>query len=97
MPRCSIRKGGRARRLVSALVAVIAMSLTCALALPAGSEAATQWVCEVPEDGTTVEVVFVSAPDAAYYPGIVTANSRAGAVFGLRFGEDCSVRHVPDA
>lgn len=97
MPRCSTGTGGRARRLGSAVVTLVAMSLTCALALPAGAGAATQWVCDVPQgDGTTIEVLFVSAPDAAS-PGIVTANTRAGAVFGLRFGEVCSVRHVPDA
>jgi hypothetical protein len=72
------------------VVAAIALTLTLALALPAGAGARTNWVCEVPEDGTTVTVVFVSAADAAYH-GISTANSHAGATFERQFGEECTV------
>ena len=72
------------------VVAAIALTLTLALALPAGAGARTNWVCEVPEDGTTVTVVFVSAADAAYH-GISTANRKAGEVFATQFGEECIV------
>ena len=78
------------KRLVSAMLAVIALTLTLALALPAGAGARTIWRCEVPEDGTTVTVDFVSAADAAHY-GIFTANNHAGTTFTRNFGEECIV------
>ena len=72
------------RRFVLALVAATAL----ALALPTGAGAATNWVCDVPGEGT---VTFVSAPDAALH-GISTANSTAGQLaFNRNFGEECVV------
>lgn len=73
------------RRLITAIVAAAALALT--LALPAGAGARTNWVCDVPEEGT---VVFVSAADAALH-GITRANEKAGAVFNRQFGEVCTV------
>jgi hypothetical protein len=73
------------RRLVKALVAVVGLTLT--LAFPAGAGARTNWVCDVPGEGT---VTFVSAADAAVH-GITRANATAGAVFNRQFGEVCSV------
>jgi hypothetical protein len=75
------------KRLVKSAVA--AGALTLLLALPAGAEARTLWVCQVP--GESEPVTFVSAGDAAMR-GITTANERAGAVFFTRFGEICEVR-----
>jgi hypothetical protein len=73
-----------------ALVVVAAIAVTLALALPAGAGARTIWRCQVPEDGTTVTVDFVSAADAAKY-GINTANNHAGTTFSRNFGEECIV------
>ena len=70
------------------LVIVAAIAITLALALPAGAR--TIWRCQVPEDGTTVTVDFVSAADAANH-GINTANNHAGATFSRNFGEECIV------
>jgi hypothetical protein len=70
---------------VKAALATTVLTLT--LAFPAGAGANTNWVCEVPGEGT---VTFVSAADAARY-GIEQANSRAGVVFNKRFGEVCHV------
>jgi hypothetical protein len=66
---------------------VAAIALTLGLALPSGAAASTNWVCQVPGEGT---VIFVSASDAAYH-GISTANGKAGAVFNRQFGEVCTV------
>ena len=73
------------KRFAFAIVATLALAL--ALALPAGAGASTNWVCEVPGEGT---VTFVSASDAAYH-GISTANRNAGAAFNRQFGEVCIV------
>jgi hypothetical protein len=73
------------RRLVQTTVAAVVLTLP--LALPAGAGARTNWVCDVPGEGT---VTFVSAADAAF-DGISQANSRAGAVFNRLFDEDCDV------
>jgi hypothetical protein len=73
------------RRLVQ--TTVVAVVLTLPLALPAGAGARTNWVCDVPGEGT---VTFVSAADAAFH-GISQANSRAGATFKRLFDEDCTV------
>jgi hypothetical protein len=70
---------------VKAVLAATVLTLT--LAFPTGAGANTNWVCEVPGEGT---VTFVSAADAARY-GIEQANSRAGVVFNKRFGEVCHV------
>ncbi len=70
---------------VKAALATTVLTLT--LPFPAGAGANTNWVCEVPGEGT---VTFVSAADAARY-GIEQANSRAGVVFNKRFGEVCHV------
>ena len=78
------------KRFASAVVAAVAIALT--LALPAGAGARTIWRCQVPEDGTTVTVNFVSAADAADH-GINTANNHAGATFSRNFGEECVVVH----
>jgi hypothetical protein len=78
------------RRFALTVIAAIVLTLTLALALPAGAGARTLWKCQVPEDGTTVEVIFVSAADAAHH-GISVANSRAGTVFADQFGESCTV------
>jgi hypothetical protein len=72
------------KRAIKATLGAVAVTLT--LAMPAGSGAETKWVCVV--DGETV--TFVTASDAARH-GIQQANSRAGAVFHERFGEDCHV------
>ena len=64
-----------------------AVALTLPLALPAGAEARTNWVCIVPGEGT---VTFVSAADDARH-GITRANERAGMAFFNNFGEICSV------
>jgi hypothetical protein len=74
------------RRLVTTMVAAVA--LTLALALPAGAGARTNWVCEVP--GEPEPVTFVSAGNAAIH-GITRANEKAGEVFATQFGEDCDV------
>jgi hypothetical protein len=71
------------KRFLKTTAAAIAATVT--IALPASGEAKTgdvQWVCD--------STVFVSAPEAARH-GIVTANSRAGAVFFRQFGEVCRV------
>ncbi len=73
------------RRLMKAVVAAVVLTLP--LALPAGAGARTNWVCNVPGEGT---VTFVSAADAALH-GISRANDRAGAVFNRQFGEVCTV------
>ena len=73
------------RRLVRAVAAAGVLAL--ALALPAGAGARTNWVCDVPGEGT---VTFVSAGDAAF-DGLTQANRKAGEVFRLKFGEDCEV------
>jgi hypothetical protein len=73
-----------------ALVVVAAIAVTLALVLPAGAGARTIWRCQVPEDGHTVMVDFVSAADAAHH-GITTANDHAGATFSRNFGEECIV------
>jgi hypothetical protein len=78
------------KRFASAVVAAVAIALT--LGLPAGAGARTIWRCQVPEDGTTVTVDFVSAADAADH-GINTANNHAGATFSRNFGEECVVVH----
>jgi hypothetical protein len=75
------------RRFALAMFAAMALMLALALALPAGAGASTNWVCEVPGEGT---VTFVSAADAAHH-GISTANSTAGTVFNEQFGEVCTV------
>jgi hypothetical protein len=75
------------KRLVKSAVA--AGALTLLLAMPAGAEARTLWVCQVP--GESEPVTFVSAGDAAI-GGITRANERAGAVFFTKFGEMCVVR-----
>jgi hypothetical protein len=67
------------------VVASAVLALTAAF--PAGAEASTKWVCDVPGVGT---VTFVTAADAARH-GIETANSKAGVVFNLQFGEVCHV------
>jgi ABC-type sugar transport system substrate-binding protein len=72
-------------RSVKAVVAAVALAM--ALAFPAAAGARTNWVCEVPGEGT---VTFVSAADAARH-GIEKANSTAGVVFHDQFGEDCHV------
>jgi hypothetical protein len=72
------------------LVVVAAIAVTLALVLPAGAGARTIWRCQVPEDGHTVTVDFVSAADAASH-GINTANSHAGTTFSRNFGEACIV------
>jgi hypothetical protein len=72
-------------RLIAAIVAVAAITLV--LALPAGAGARTNWVCEVPGEGS---VTFVSAADAALH-GITQANGKAGAVFATQFDESCTV------
>jgi hypothetical protein len=71
------------KRLFTAFIAIIA--LTLALALPASAGAKfdeVQWVCD--------STVLVSAPGAAK-DGITRANQKAGAVFFDQFGEECSV------
>ena len=73
------------RRLVQ--TAVAAAVLTLPLALPAGAGARTNWVCDVPGEGT---VTFVSAADAAF-DGLTQANKKAGAAFSRLFDEDCEV------
>jgi hypothetical protein len=73
------------RRLITAIVATAAITLT--LAFPMGAVARTNWVCEVPGEGS---VTFVSAADAARH-GITLANEKAGAVFNSQFGEVCTV------
>jgi hypothetical protein len=78
------------RRLVGTTVAAVVLTLP--LALPAGAGARTNWVCEVPGEGT---VTFVSAADSALH-GITQANAKAGAVFSNKFGEQCDVRSVHD-
>ena len=80
------------RRFALTVIAAIALTLTLALTLPAGAGARTIWRCQVPEDGTTVTVDFVSAADAADH-GINTANNHAGATFSRNFGEECIVVH----
>jgi hypothetical protein len=80
------------KRLFTAFIAVIA--LTLALALPASAGAKTGevlWLCD-PDDpqGGAPPVTFVSAPEEAKH-GITQANSRAGVVFHDQFGETCSV------
>jgi hypothetical protein len=72
-------------RLIAAIVAVAAITLV--LALPAGAGARTNWICEVPGEGS---VTFVSAADAAL-DGITQANGKAGTVFATHFGESCTV------
>ena len=62
-------------------------AIVLALALSPQANANTNWVCDVPGQGS---VTFVSAADAALH-GIETANSRAGVVFHERFGETCHV------
>ena len=75
------------RRPVQMTVAAVVLALP--LALPAGAGARTNWVCDVP--GEPEPVTFVSAGDAALH-GITRANSKAGAVFALKFGESCEVK-----
>jgi hypothetical protein len=72
-------------RLIAVIVAVAAVTLV--LALPAGAGARTNWICDVPGEGS---VTFVSAADAALH-GITQANRKAGAVFAAQFGESCTV------
>jgi hypothetical protein len=60
-----------------------ATALALGLSFPVGAGADTNWVCTV--DG--VPTVFVRAADAARN-GLTQANSRAGAVFEERFGEE---------
>jgi hypothetical protein len=74
----------------SALVVVAALVVMLALALPAGAGARTIWRCQVPQDGGTVTVDFVSAANAAKN-GIKTANNHAGTTFTNNFGEQCIV------
>jgi hypothetical protein len=78
------------KRFALVVVAAIAVTLALALALPAGAGARTIWRCQVPEDGSTVTVDFVSAANAAKY-GISTANDHAGTTFTRNFGEECIV------
>jgi hypothetical protein len=66
---------------------IAALAIALPLALSAKGNAATLWVCNVPNEGT---VVFVTAADAARH-GIDTANARAGTVFHDQFGETCHV------
>jgi hypothetical protein len=73
------------RRLVGTTAAAVVLALP--LALPAGAGARTNWVCDVPGEGT---VTFVSAANSALH-GITQANSRAGVVFNQNFGEVCTV------
>jgi hypothetical protein len=75
------------RRLVPTTVAAVVL----ALALPAGAEARTNWVCQVP--GEPDPVIFVSTADAALH-GITRADSKAGVVFSQQFGESCHVESV---
>jgi hypothetical protein len=70
-----------------AKAAVAAVALTIPLVLSSQASAQTKWICEVPDVG---QVTFVTAADAARH-GIDTANTRAGTVFYLRFGERCRV------
>jgi hypothetical protein len=74
------------RRPVQMTVAAVVLAVP--LALPAGAGARTNWVCQVP--GEPEPVTFVSAGDRAL-DGITQANSKAGAVFALKFGESCDV------
>jgi hypothetical protein len=73
------------RRLVQTTAAAAVLALP--LALPAGAGARTNWVCNVPGEGT---VTFVSAADAALH-GITQANTKAGATFNRLFDEVCTV------
>jgi hypothetical protein len=74
----------------SALVVVAAIAVILALALPAGAGASTIWRCQVPQDGGTVTVDFVTAANGAKH-GINTANNHAGTTFTNNFGEQCIV------
>jgi hypothetical protein len=67
--------------------AFVGMAVSLTLVFPAGAGADTKWVCDVPGEGL---VTFVSAADAARH-GIEQANSKAGVVFNMRFGEVCHV------
>jgi hypothetical protein len=72
------------KRLFTAFIATIA--LTLALALPASAGAKfdeVRWECD--------STLLVSAPEAARH-GINTANDHAGQTFKDRFGEECDVR-----
>ena len=72
------------------VLAVAALALTGALALPVQAEPVprtVRWVCEV-EGGEVV--IFVTAAERAR-DGIVKADSKAGQVFAELFGEDCHV------
>jgi hypothetical protein len=80
------------KRLFTAFIATIA--LTLALALPASAGAKPDdvlWRCDPDGDGPEQEVTFVSAPAAAEH-GIRRADERAGTLAFERVGgEDCHV------
>jgi hypothetical protein len=76
------------KRLVTAFIAAIALTLAFALPGSAGARTgAVKWICNVPGEG---DVTFVSAPAAAEH-GIVRANQTAGTLAFAMFGELCRV------
>jgi hypothetical protein len=82
------RRGGHMKRLFTAFIAAIALTLGLALPASAGAQTgAVRWICNVPGEG---DVTFVSAPAAAEH-GIVRANDRAGTLAFTMFGEVCRV------
>jgi hypothetical protein len=82
------RRGGHMKRLFTAFIAAIALTLGVALPASAGAQTcAVRWICNVPGEG---DVTFVSAPAAAEH-GIVRANDRAGTLAFTMFGEVCRV------
>jgi hypothetical protein len=93
MEGASMRTKSWRKRIVVAGLTGAALMLSTGVPAQAGT-ARAEWVCQVPqEDGSTIEVVFVSAAGAAW-DGIRQANSTAGQTFASRFGEECTVRRA---